>query len=261
MKRTLVNRIKIYASSFVTTIHRRLDRVEQNLVNDKLSIVMTRDQLQVPVCCVNGAPVSREVFADFSPGHTISEQLMETLLLLLRRRDYRIVQAYADKFRRAENYVARSKLLFYNPEFFRTIQQEVVDLPDWNGVHRVFVTLKSPGFDDWSLLLIDVDAKNMWFIDPRQPPDHALTVKLQEYAEVMNRLLTRMALNTSGPWRCERYPDQYFEALSNDIDSGIYLFAIMYFLCAPCPLAFSAEDVVKLRSTFAYYLLTGDLPM
>lgn len=93
----------------MTTIRRRLDRVEQNLVDDKLSMVMMRDQLQVPVCCVNGVPVPKEVFADFSPGHAISEQLMETLLLLLRRRDYRIVQAYAD-------YVPRS-----NPEFFRTL--------------------------------------------------------------------------------------------------------------------------------------------
>lgn len=122
------------------------------------------------------------------------------------------------------------------------------------------MTLKSPGSDDWSLLLIDVDSKTMWFIDPRQPQDHS-TVRLQGYATVMNRLLPRMVLNVAEPGRCERYPDQYFEALSNDVDSGICIFAIMFFVCAPCPLAFTAEDIVKLRSTFAYYLLAGDLPM
>lgn len=259
MKRTLVNRIKIYCGTFVTTIHRRLDQVEKNLVDEKLSPVVMRDQLQVPVCTVNGTAVPREVFADFSPGHTISEKLMEFLLVLLRRRDHRIIMAYSDKFRRSANFVARSRSLFYNAEFFRNLRDEGMDLPDWKGAHQVFITLKSPGCDDWSLLLLDVESKRILFIDPRA--GQLDPARLQRYAAILHGVLPRTGLDATEPWRCEVYPEQYFEALSNDEDSGIYLFAIMFFLCAPCPLAFTAVDIVKLRSIFAYYLLSEDLPM
>lgn len=265
VKRTLVSRIRDFVIPFIRILHRRLDYSEQNVVDMKIAPVVMRDELNQPVCQVNGNPVQKETFMEFEAGHMISERLMSAMLHLLSRRDFRVVQGYSDRYSRSPHYVAWRPSLYYNANFLRHLQ-DAQHLLQWPNAYRVYIAVKSPdtNIDDWALLIVDISTRSLFYLDPRRPvydpADQVMTQKLLEYETAINRILPICGLDATVPWRCALYPHQYFEPLNNDCDSGMYVFTLMYFLSAPCPLAFKAVDIVKFRSSFAYFMLSGDIP-
>jgi hypothetical protein len=265
VKRTLVTRMSVFAVSFISTIHRRLVATEENLVQTHLSCVTLPEFLDGVVSVVNG-PVNKALFMQFDPNSVILLDLMGVMLNLLTKRDQRLRRAYDDKHRRTVDYTPRQPCCFYNSNFIHSLEQGVDVLPIWAGAHRIYMTVKLDGAngDDWALLFLDVDSKSVYYIDPRKtrhdPADQETTNRLLRFQILINRVLPTTGLDASVLWRCEMYPHVFFDPLSNNVDSGIYVFIILYFLCVPCPLAFAADDIPKLRKTLAYYVLAGDLP-
>jgi hypothetical protein len=112
----------------------------------------------------------------------------------------------------------------------------------------------------WTLLFLDIESKCLYYIDPRRAPVSA--AELQQFETILNPVLGLTGLDVTVPWKCQVYPHQFFEPIAseNHVDSGMYVVAIVYYLCAPAPVAFKANDIDKLRYIFAYYMLNGDLP-
>lgn len=261
VKKSLVSKLQHYTVSFVTALHRNLDTSEQFLVKRWLLPASRTSELDEEVCQVNGVTVIRKYFRNLRPGECISESLMQAFMNLFGRRDYRVVRAHVDKMSRRSNYELLHSL-FYNADFFRSVQQPVNAriLPSWQAAHRVYITMNSDDGKWWSLLFLEIESKCLYYIDPRRVP--VSVAELQQFETILNPVIGLTGLDVTVPWKCQVYPYQFFEPIASDnhVDSGMYVVAIMYYLCAPAPVAFRANDIGKLRNIFAYYMLNGDLP-
>lgn len=260
-----MKRLFAAATAFVTVVYRRLRDPELFLVAKWLSDeTITEVVGDFILRRVNGVILMKSTFMDLTPTRPLSDNMMNIVLALLERRERRIMQSYHDVHFSASEYVPRQISYYYGPTWLQYFQDG--GLADWSNTYHVYVTVMLER--RWSLLVLDCSARTIYLVDShigRENPaalSDAIQNSLAYYVAVMTHISAKAALPPVGrSWSWKVYPHNYVDPIQNDYDSGIFVFACLYFLSAGCPLGFNSIcDMEIFRRHLAYWTCVGDLP-
>lgn len=119
--------------------------------------------------------------------------------------------------------------------------------------------------DVYGIVVMDFLAEKVYLTDPKDGQTLAAATDqlMQLWEERVASLLCGAQVLEDGAavWPCRRLPTTLFYPQQNDFDSGVYVVTILYFIVQECAAYFSEHDMVRLRSTYAYWLLNEELPL
>jgi hypothetical protein len=256
-KPVLTSKIKETNMAFMVQVTRTLTPVDQSAVDSALTFYERTPAMEVAVVCTVNVTLSvrRNTLKQLLPAKPILCDLMQVLLEMLRLRDSRVCSSYLD---RSNKDMKVSK--FYGPNFF---QEWKPGDQQWDDVYEVYICNKDPNRDIWTLLIVNIADKKISYINPRDRRDvlcEDATLKMKYYEVLLHPILSDSITNCNINWKCKQYPYQYYAPVTNDFDSGMYTFIILYFCVHNCPLAFQAERIPFLRNTISYWIMCGSLP-
>lgn len=252
--------------AFVMVVYRRLRGPELYLISQWLSSDgLTDHDRNTILRKVNGKIVRKQTFMQLGPQQNVSEDLMSIILALLTKREMRIMQCYHDIHSASDDYEARKVSYFYSPNWAVALQEGMVG--NWGEAHFVFLTIKSRS-GVWSLLVLDNSTLTVYLVDPisggncQQLRNMELIGKMSFYVAVINHSRSQVGYATGDDklWKWKLYPHAYFDAIEHDYDSGICVFASIYYMIVGCPLGYRASDMDMFRSKLAYWIAVSNLP-
>lgn len=249
-----------------------LTPADRILVEGYFSLDMTAPESvrNTIVTTIDGVHLTERAMRRLNVGQPMELDLFEPMLQMLRKRDRRICEAHAEVNHERANYSYYMPSLYCSPSFWQALladpERAATSEPFASEAtcttHRVYCTVKdfSSGQDDWKIVIIDLAAKTLYYLDPatRDHPDEIL----RGYEEKINRfLLVRLGDRRGDPWKFTSLPILSVYALKeDDFNGGMYVATILQYLSFNCPLAFTATDVNNARKKWAFWLLLKDLP-
>ena len=168
----------------------------------------------------------------------------------------------------------------------------IIELPEWMKLQYQRMA------DSWVLIIIDVCKHTISIYDPRLDDD-VRTVRLSasnaEVVRIMGQQATEIDDNSNvggfstfdrnlinfikqsihpflkhvfstieeGSWEYQLFQEELISSttiLQNEFDSGMYLFAVIYFKIMEVPIFFSQQSIDRIRVNLAYWILLGQLP-
>jgi hypothetical protein len=266
VKATRIKRLHAAAVNFVMVMYRRLRGPELYLISQWLSgDGLTDHERNAILRKLNGKIVRKHTFMQLAPKEPFSDDLMEIILALLAKREMRIIQCYFDIHATSDDYEPRKVSYFFSPKWLVALQEGMVC--NWSEAYYVFLTIKSRS-GGWLLLVLDNSSRTVYLVDPmsggdcRELRDMELLGKMSYYVAVINRARSQVGYATGDDklWTWKLYPHAYFGAIEHEYDSGMCVFASMYYMIVGCPLSFRASDMDMFRTKLAYWIAVSDLP-
>lgn len=259
-------------------LHSRLSPVNLTFVETMRGGTLTNADTGAQVVANIGTEaVSRSCVRQLRLATPVKEDFVRNMCALFSVRDDKIMIAHRDVNSESNNYAPYRPSLFCSSGILTKLDDNAI-VPDFDAflrdgisfddVHRIYVTVPPPGdaADGWSLIILDITSKKLCYMNPcydvTQPISAAITMQMETVSLQIAPLIRRIGFNADeDDLPCILYPYQYDSYTQNDFDSGLYVIIAIYCMVYDCPLSFVDADMVKLRDTFAYWLLKASLPM
>lgn len=264
----------------MTTLHRKLSPVNLRYVESvRGGTLVDADSGSEVVARIGNRAVTRGVMRQLRMATPLRTEFINLVYDLYSKRDDRISLAHKDVNSEAHNYTPYKHSLFCTSAILSVLEGDVVvntpnfdvfirDNVTWNNIHRIYIFVPPPeGREDgWTLLIVDITNNKLYYIDPTHNitdlVPHSMSTAMQQFALQLKPLLRMIRGNAEvGDLECILYPYQFGSAIQNDFDSGIYVILSAYCVVYDCPLTFVETDMIKMRDTIAYWILSETLPM
>ncbi|NNN21102.1 MAG: hypothetical protein HKL80_03765 [Acidimicrobiales bacterium] len=230
----------------------------------------TLEKTVVTIGCVK---VKQKLLLNLRVGFAISAELMSVFVELLRRRNSEIAQAYASRFTDEPNLPPRKTSVFCDPS--NVLQ--LLSHPNTTDKCSIFGAQPTDIFRDifalylpfcnndcWSLLVIFTEQRKIYYVNPMVPNFSPFSAdELSYFENAVNSFFfsQNILLPNDSRFTCEEYPYQYYETASEKVDTGVYLFLIMYFICETCPISFQQQEISGFRTAITHWIISARLPI
>jgi len=281
-KKGLIKRLKDSDLYFVTTLHRRLNVVNQRFVDQIIGQTLHSQEMGNEILSkINSLNVTRNIIRQLKPNILIQHNCIDVICEMFNKRDDRICRSHHDVNRESHNYQEWKPSLFYSTQIiesliedpflngFTTLQLQSREDIILSTAQRLYFTYKGGNLfaDIWCLVIVDIPLRKLFYVNPKLDTnliteEEEITVLsvMESFEIALNPLLSMMIEAYEGNWECTFFPNMNFSFLQNDFDSGIYIAMILYFLANDCPPTFLDSDMNKWRSNLAYWMLNESLP-
>lgn len=277
-KGALAKRIKESDVYFMTTVHKRLNPANHHYVESVRGGVVDNEDLgTTQLACIGNVAVTKKIIRQLRTAVPVREDFMTAACALLSKRDERIVLAHKDVNSQSNQYELYKSSLFCTSELLRLLESNptVLNLDrflragvTWNSIHRIYIFINEITVDNntCSLLVLDLTNNNLYYLDPTydvtQPAPAILVARMQHLSQMLVPFIRTIKADNNIPRiDCKLYPYQFGTVVSNDFDSGIYIFIAAYCMVYDCPLCWKENDMPKLRNSICYWLLKESLPI
>jgi hypothetical protein len=202
----------------------------------------------------------------------VQAEFMVVVVALFRQRDERICDAHTDVNGAGAHYIPIRCSLYYGPGVLDSLDDEArvdtllsedpaLEPGHIAGVHNIYLLRKTGRTDDesqtsWSLVIVSMLMKQIWFIDPLGAQD------VPQF-DALHALLRRKMGVEYGlvQWPSIACPTNLCNPIANSFDSAISVLLAMYCVSHDTPNAIREDDIASFCDTVAYWTLTGRLPV
>lgn len=224
--------------------------------------------------------VNKQCFRQLGVNQPLGENVIDAVACLFQLRDDRICESHKSVNSNKQNYQPFQRSKYVRASFWEALLQGMKSVDqlkeeyfgqDWNVENYLHVYIYVTSFDahsvdPWALLQVNLVTHKIGYLDGRingraQPVPPELMEFLTMIRNVFQPLLSTLVPAFLNEWQCSVYRETYFELLDNQYDSGVYIAAFTYFLSVEVPLYFNHNSIVRLRMSFAYWILAGALPI
>ena len=226
----------------------------------------TMEEQQRSVATVVGEPVNLRMIQQLNIGNRIESSLINILMKIFSYRDNRISNSHRTVNENKQNYIPYQKSAYYSANVLDLIQDDNADINnilgeinDWNYYRAYFPYILQPNNDRWVLFVIDTQLKHVYYIDPMIDRD----ANVPDYvAGLTNTIRDKVLARTHGfvanQWQVLSYHNRFYQLCENDIDNGIYIFAIIYHLTVNCPIYICQHWTNNIRVNIAHWILKSE---
>jgi hypothetical protein len=211
----------------------------------------------------------------------LQADLVSIIFGMLQTRDEKIFEVHKNRHKNNDHYKEFKRNVFLPSSIycdlksdnitFDVVQYFPVSLPpllfvDISSVRYIFIPVligeNDLDKDDWELIYVDCLAKLIFVVDPKKRifnPDKLVEIQLN-----VSKLLSKVFPNDYDmqiQWNSELCKINYFKALENDFDGGIYLILMVYFLIQDVPMYFSESDCLASRINLASWIKIREIPL
>ena len=197
----------------------------------------------------------------FCSDQAIKLEVMKYILLLFNQRNSLMCSKHFDMYGGSveEEYEALKKIEYVltSPNFS--------DVPNCilQNMNKVFFCFKLTcdiSKDDWVAIVVDFLRNESFVIDPSLTP--ALITRLKAYEDKIEQWMQDSNYTPENKFKCKLYSkvENNFEVIANEVDSAIYVTAIMDMISHDCPRFFSQSDTYVIRQNICYSILNNYLP-
>ena len=275
----MIDAIKRHDIDFVTVYNKMLPPAQQHFVRIKMgpAILASAMECNSELCQVDGYIVTKGMIRQLQLDSPLEDDLMLAVFKLFKKRDNRISDAYEAVNHLSNGYEPYKKSMFLPRQCCANIvrndigEREVLREffndrhVDLNIINKLYFIDKAPDSTTaWVLYIVIVEEKRVLYLDPRRqsaaPISEDVTLQMNEIHPVFSAFLHFLIPAYAGDWQFELMREYYFSPVRNEVDSGLYIAATVYFLCNYVPVSFEPESITQLRMSLAYWLLVEDLP-
>ena len=284
-KSAIIEALKRHDMDFVTVINKTLPPANQYFVELKMgtAVLASEAEKNYVLSKIESLPVTRGILRQLQLGSHVGT-VMDCTMKLFQCRSSRICECHREVNEAHDNYEPYRNSIFlpsaafqdlraqqFTPQqiiatYFRTSSTcsgESLNMSNFKKIY--FVSKAIDSFDIWVLYVVDLELHSINYLDPRRNSNSIvsedLTIHLNETRDMLSVLLRVLLSDNEGTWVCNVLSPYYFSPLINNYDSGLYIIAAIYFLCAEVPLFFDHGTISRLRLNLAYWLLVGELPI
>jgi hypothetical protein len=280
VKAEIVSRVAEWNRLFVGRRFRILNRLDSEWVQACCRQSVVNDPDQVLATYDNGFEVTRALICQFNISRHVTKPLFNACIRLYRARETAVEEAYEQSNRiiRPNRYFL-ADLDFMEKLLENDINGAVASIQNPNDFKKfLFPVLCGLRY---RLLIVSTIEKSISIFDPylncSMPPEHTLSEKLhediQEYAHVIMVFLRATGLHDDenemtwlSPSPAYIFPTykelvQYYEPVTTDADSAIYVLTAIDFICNDVPCIFFVNNIPHLRVLFAHQVLLQKFPI
>jgi hypothetical protein len=239
-------------------------------------------------------------FRQFAPGHILCRDAVDYAMRVCQFQDHRVSQAHKDVNGNDNHYSPWISSHYCTSHFVNHLRtgaldlaQELLSIDKLTSFHRVFIpisTTQNDGLvDDWTGCVLNVNSRQVTFIDPKYDSNSAESVQrtadhIITLTSILNPYLAIPLTPPQPPLPLQQH-DQHlqpqepqpqpifvpwtydhissniklYDSNQNDFDSGIYLITIFDMISHNVPAAFSQDDVHNIRNNLAYNILNNNI--
>jgi hypothetical protein len=256
-----------------------LPPAQQHFVRIKMgdAILSSAMEFNSEQCNIDGYSVTKAMIRQLQLESPLEEDLMVAVFKLFKKRDNRISNAHAAVNQMSNGYEPYKKSMFSPQQCFANIVWNNISahevLRDFFDDHQLdlnvinklyFIDKATDSTTAWVLYIVDIEEKRVLYLDPRRhfaaPISEEIQALLNHIKPIFSAFLHILIPAYAGDWQYELMREYYFLPLQNEVDSGLYIVATVYFLCNYVPVSFGAASITQLRMSLAYWILVEDLP-
>ena len=244
------------------------------------AILASQAELDYELSKVDSLVVTRGILRQLQLEAHLQESIMECIMKLFTIRINRICESHKEVNEAHDNYQPHKSSIFMPPSAFQELQtdlkprEEIVELYFTNSrgqqinidsIDKIYFICKAHDSEHvWILYVIDIELRAIRYLDVRRSDNDTVSTALTDYIAqkqlVIIEFLRVLIPEYLGDWSCGLLSPYYFQPMTNDYDSGLYIAAVIYFICNHVPLFFTPASIVRLRLNMAYWLLVEELP-
>ena len=282
----IIEAIRRFDIDFITIFNRALSPASQHFVTVKMgtSVLASQAEMDYELSKVDSLVVTRGILRQLQLESHLQESITECIMRLFTIRNGRICQSHKEVNEAHDNYQPRKSSIFLPPSAFQDLQEnlksrdEIIQLyfnigggqQQVNNVDSIidkcyFIGKAHDSESVWILYLIDIELRTIRYVDARRSDTDVVSNALAEHLALMKPIfidfLRVLIPEYLGDWLCGLLSPYYFSPMTNnDYDSGLYIAAVIYFICNGVPLFFTTATITRLRVNMAYWLLVEELP-
>ena len=244
-------------------MYRKLPISSMLILNQlRTRLCLTEDDLLAQVSVIQTFVVTQSMVINLQSMYGFTDDAMTAILFLLRQRDLLICTTHNASRSNEQNKVKGS--IFYDIgdcELIMSGQMQMLENKvtpaDTRFVYfvskkRTITVNTTEEVIHWTLFVVDTDLKKVWYLDPLMIIRAEAT---EESGEIMRTFQTNVEILLNLQLQpCQIFPHQYYNPCSSAALSGIYMFAILYFMVAHCPIYFTEPDVDIFADNLAYWM-------
>jgi hypothetical protein len=258
------NAILEFDLDFISYLHKPLYVEEEIRVKRIIfSPMLSESPLEDDILSTIGTSlhVTQRMFRQLEPDKSIDIDLMSAILQLFIERDHKLRTSYRDMNYNKRSYEPFRKSLFHailiddcNQYYFDFGVDQLTE----TEYYRSYVVFKVDMC--WKLVVVDYLNQKLLYVNPlRELQDqHKQYIK----TVINNNYLALVIGEGHHCWDIEEYEHQYYDFLTAEriLDSGIYMFIILYFIVQDIPIEFSKDIISPLvRLKLGCLLLVSEL--
>ena len=172
---------------------------------------------------------------------------------------------HLDMYGSEEDYTSLKKIEYL------TTSHNFTNIPNCTleNMNKVFFCFKQTcdlNKDDWLAVVVDFIRSEALVIDPSLTGSvvltNALKTRLLSYENKIQKWMQDSNWMPEKKFECKFYSkeESNFEPISNEVDSGIYVTAIIDMISHDCPRFFAQSDTYTIRQNICYSVLNNYLP-
>ena len=201
----------------------------------------------------------------FCSDQALKFEVMQYIILLFNQRNNLMCSKHLDMYGSEEDYTALKKIEYL------TTSHNFTNIPNCTleNMNKVFFCFKQTcdlNKDDWLAVVVDFIRSEALVIDPSLTGSvvltNALKTRLLSYENKIQKWMQDSNWMPEKKFECKFYSkeESNFEPISNEVDSGIYVTAIIDMISHDCPRFFAQSDTYTIRQNICYSVLNNYLP-
>jgi hypothetical protein len=263
---------------FVGRRFRVLNRLDNEWVETCCRQSVANDPNQVLVVHDGGFNVTRQLISQFNTFQHISDSVFNACVRLYRVREGLIDDAYlqSNRIRRPNRYYV-ADLLFIEKLLQNDIDGAIASIQQPEEYSKFIIPILKDS--KYRMVLVDKLSKSIKIFDPflntSMPPPRLYDSEgdVQLYARVVMQFLQTagIILNADEHSWLSEYPNylfpsyvelvQYYEPITSDCDSGVYVLIACDYICNDVPCIFFVNNISHMRILLAHQVLVQKFPI
>lgn len=275
-KISISSKIKASDKSFITFFYK--DLLPQNVfyVQSHLfsQLSFTGEEMEVLVDYGENMTVSKKIFRQLNLGCKLEASLLKFIVNLFNQRDKRLCDIYKSINENHQGFLPRKSTKYLNDDFITslgipgslentTAAEDILPTVEAATYHKICIWTLVTDVDQnsyWALIVVNISTRLILYCDPQLPQIIPAT-----QSEILDNLQRSFCVKISAEaWNVSMLGSSdsiLFQPMTdNKYDSALYVIAMILHLDFDCPMVFIQNDLNKLRTDVAYWLLRKQIP-
>ena len=267
-KPSLIKRVKESDKAYLTVFYKSLTPENNYFLTTMLHRPYRRaeDGDEIKATSTDGSlTLTLSQIRQFNAEKSLRFEVMQFIMNLFNERIKLMMDTHSRRHGSDQNYIALKNNIFLMSS------SDLAEIPTTilQNVYKVFICFKQTNDDDnddWVALIVDFNRRAVYYIEPTLSGEVVTTAplqhKLNRYEEYVNSWMRRCNWIPDTAFPCKLYPkeENSFETIQNNVDSGVYITAIIDMVSHDCPRYFAQCDTYTFRQNICYSILNNYLP-